>query len=72
MNTEGIVRLRFWTDLAAEHECVVVGEAVNRRVVDPSLPVRETEAHVSPEHPGYEILHHIFESLASGSHEHGH
>ncbi len=70
LNTDGVVRLRFWTDLALEHESVVVGEAVHRRVVDPSLPVRETEAHVTPEHPGYEILQHIFESLSTGSHEH--
>ena len=72
LNTEGVVRLRFWTDLAMEHESVVVGEAVRRRVVDPSLPVRETEAHVEPEHPSYELLQHILELLASGSHGHEH
>ena len=70
LNTAGIVRLRFWTDIVAEHESVVVGEAVHRRVVDPSLPVRETEAHVSPEHPAYVILQRVLESLASGSHGH--
>lgn len=70
LDTEGIVRMRFWTDLALEHESVVVGEAVHRRVVDPSLAMRETEKHVAPEHPGYELLQHIFESLASGGHEH--
>ena len=70
LNTAGVVRLRFWTDLVMEHESVVVGEAVHRRVVDPSLPVREREAHVAPEHPGHELLLHIIEALASGSHEH--
>ncbi len=70
LNTEGVIRLRFWTDLALEHASVVVGEAVHRRILDPSLPVRETEAHVAPEHPGHELLQHLFEALASGSHEH--
>ena len=68
LNAAGVIRLRFWTDLVMEHRSVVVGEAVNRRVVDPSLPVRETESHVPPDHVGYEILQRIFESLASGSH----
>lgn len=72
LNTAGIVRLRFWTDIVAEHESVVIGEAVHRRVVDPSLPVRETEAHVAPEHPGYVVLQRVLESLASGSHGHEH
>ena len=31
LNTEGVVRLRFWADLALEHESAVVGEAVHRR-----------------------------------------
>jgi hypothetical protein len=70
LNTGGIVRLRFWTDLVSEHESVVVGEAVHRRVVDPSLPVRLTEAHVAPGHPGHQLLQLIFESLASGDHGH--
>ena len=72
LNTEGVVRLRFWADLALEHESAVVGEAVHRRILDPSLPVRETEAHVAPEHPGHELLLHVFELLNSGidGHEH--
>lgn len=70
LNTESVVRLRFWADLAMEHATAVVGEAVHRRVVDPSLPVRETEAHVAPEHPGHELLLHVFELLNSDSHEH--
>ena len=69
LNTDGIVRMRFWTDIVMEHQSVVVGEVVNRRLVDPSLPTRETEAHVPPEHPGHAILLQILESLASGSHE---
>ena len=72
LNTEGVVRLRFWADLALEHESAVVGEAVHRRVVDPSLPVRETEAHVAPEHPGHELLLHVFELLNSGTDGHEH
>jgi hypothetical protein len=70
LNTEGIVRLRFWTDLVMEHGSVVVGEAVHRRVVDPSLLVRETEAHVAPEHAGHQLLQRILELLASGAHGH--
>ena len=72
LNTESVVRLRFWTDIVMENESIVVGEAVHRRVVDPSLPVRETEVHVAPEHPGHELLQRVFESLASDSlgHEH--
>ena len=66
LNTDGIVRMRFWTDIVMEHQSVVVGEVVHRRIVDPSLPTRETEAHVSPEHPGYAILQRIVESLAAG------
>ena len=72
LNTEGVVRLRFWADLALEHESAVVGEAVHRRIMDPSLPVRETEAHVAPEHPGHELLLHVFELLNSGTHGHEH
>jgi hypothetical protein len=72
LNTEGVVRLRFWTDIVMEHQSVVVGEAVRRRVVDPSLPVRETEIHVPPEHPGHDMLQRIFDSLASGNHGHEH
>jgi hypothetical protein len=72
LNTAGIVRLRFWTDLIMEHRSVVVGEAVRRRVVDPSLPPRETEVHVPEDHAGYEILLHVFEGLASGGHGHEH
>jgi hypothetical protein len=72
LNTAGIVRMRFWADIVAEHESVVVGEAVHRRVVDPSLPVRESEAHVPPGHPGYAILKRVLESLASGSRGHEH
>ncbi len=68
LNTAGVVRLRFWTDIVMEHRSVVIGEAVCRRVVDPSLPVRETEVHVPPEHAGYEILQRVLESLVSGSH----
>jgi hypothetical protein len=72
LNTEGIVRMRFWTDRVMEHRSVVVGEAVRRRVVDPSLPDRETEVHVPPDHQGYAILQSIFEALTSAGHGHEH
>jgi hypothetical protein len=72
LNTSGIVRLRFWTDLVLEHQSVVVGEAVRRRVVDPSLPERETEVHVPEDHAGYEILLRVFDGLASDNHGHEH
>jgi len=72
LNADGIVRIRFWTDLVMEHQSVVVGEVVRRRVIDPSLPERETEVHVPPEHAGYEILQMILEHLASGTHTHEH
>lgn len=70
LNTDGIVRLRFWTDIALTdaHQTQVVGEAVSRRVVDPSLPVRQTEIHVPPDHPGHEILRRVIEELASEGH----
>ena len=72
LNTREIIRMRFWTDLVAEHESVLVGEAVYRRVVDPSLPPRQREAHVPRDHPGFTILTGIIEEVASGEHEHEH
>ena len=72
LNTDGIVRMRFWADIVAEHQSTVIGEVVHRRIIDPSLPTRDTEAHVSPEHPGYAIIQRILESLASGDHDHEH
>lgn len=70
LNTYAVIRLRFWTDLTMEHQSVVVAEAVNRRVVDPSLPERETERHVARDHVGYEILRRILDALAADSHGH--
>jgi hypothetical protein len=72
LNTAGIVRLRFWTDLVMEHRSVVVGEAVRRKVVDPSLPERETEVHLREDHVGYSILQRVLDALASGDHGHEH
>ena len=72
LDTYGVIRLRFWTDLIMEHRSVVVGEAVNRRVVDPSLPEREMEIHVPQDHVGHEILQRILDALASGDHGHEH
>lgn len=70
LNTYEIVRMRFWTDLAMEHQSVVVGEAVHRRVVDPSLPERQREVHIPRNHPGHEILGRVFELLVSAEHQH--
>ena len=63
--TEVTVRLRFWADLIRRGQTVVVGEAVFRRVLDPSLPARETEAPVPPGHPGDEILQRVMDALGS-------
>lgn len=63
LDADSVVRLRFWADPAAVGECVVVGEAVTRRVFDPSLPERETEEPVTPEHPAAEIVRRIISNL---------
>ena len=66
LDTEAVVRLRFWADPDYLGGTVVVGEAVHRRVLDPSLPIRETEAPVSEDHPAAEILRRVMDALVSG------
>lgn len=63
LDAEATVRVRFWADLIAEHQTVVVGEVVRRRVADPSLPMREREIPVPDGHPGSELLRRIFGEL---------
>ncbi|KPJ92884.1 MAG: hypothetical protein AMS18_06455 [Gemmatimonas sp. SG8_17] len=63
LDTDSVVRLRFWTDLATVSECLVVGEAVKRRILDPSLPERETEEPVPPEHPATDVVRRIIAGL---------
>jgi len=63
LDTEATIRIRFWADLIAEQQTVVVGEVVRRRVVDPSLPMREREIPVPDGHPGSELLRRIFGEL---------
>jgi hypothetical protein len=63
VNTGSAVRLRFWTDPATASECLVVGEAARRRVLDPSLPERETEEPVPAGHPAIDIVRRILATL---------
>jgi hypothetical protein len=65
LDTDTTVRVRFWADLIAEHQTLVVGEVVRRRVVDPSLPIRERETPVPDSHPGSELLRRIFGELTT-------
>jgi hypothetical protein len=50
------VRLRFWIDPTQDGQTVIVGEAVYRKLADPSLPERETESPVPPDHPAFVLL----------------
>lgn len=49
-------RLRFWVDPIGNGEAQVVGEAVGRRSVDPSLPAREREILLTADEVGRTIL----------------
>jgi hypothetical protein len=66
-DTDSVVRMRFWTDPVGEEQTIVVGEAVHRRVLDPSLPERETEAPVPTEHPAVEIVRGILADVRQHS-----
>lgn len=50
-----VVKLRFYSDPVGR-QTRVVGEAVRRVIVDPSLPERELERIVPPEHAGRVLL----------------
>ena len=65
LNTDSVVRFRFWSDPAMPGNSLVVGEAVRRRVIDPSQPERETEQPVPPDHPATELLQRMLAALGS-------
>ncbi len=65
LNTDSVVRFRFWSDPATPGSSFVVGEAVRRRVIDPSQPERETEQPVPPDHPATELLQRMLAALGS-------
>ncbi len=47
--------IRIWADAVSEHQTLVIAEAAMARVVDPSLPARETEMPVPQDHPARTI-----------------
>jgi hypothetical protein len=57
------VRLRFFADSVGLGHSQLVSEAVVRRSVDPSLPPRESEMMVPPEHPGFALLRVVLDTL---------
>lgn len=65
LNTDSVVRFRFWSDPATPGNSLVVGEAVQHRVIDPSQPERETEQPVPPDHPATELLQRMLAALGS-------
>lgn len=58
-----VIKLRFWIDPIGQGRVRVVGEAVIRRVVDPSLPPRQREVAVPPTHPGAKLLARLMQAL---------
>ncbi len=60
---ERVIRVRVFADVAGPNAVQVVGEAVLRRTVDPSLPVRATEVAVPPDHPGHDMLARVMEGI---------
>jgi hypothetical protein len=63
LETDSTVRLRFWINPATPTESEILGEAAKRRVIDPSLPERETEEPVPAEHSGRKLLNRIMARL---------
>jgi hypothetical protein len=55
--------IRIWADAVTENRTLVVAEAAMARVVDPSLPARETEISVPQNHPARAVLEHVLELL---------
>lgn len=51
-----VIRVRLFVDVAGPNAVQMAGEAVMRRTVDPSLPIRDTEVAVPADHPGHDIL----------------
>jgi len=60
---ERVIRVRVFADSAGPNAVQVAGEAVLRRTVDPSLPVRDTEVAVPPDHPGHTIIAGVLEGI---------
>jgi len=67
IDTDSVVRMRFWAEPAAEGETMVVGEVVRRRIIDPSLPDRETEEPVPTGHPALEIVRGVLANVKEHS-----
>ena len=63
IDTDSVVRFRFWTDPATPGMSLVVGEVVRRRVIDPSQPEREIEQPVPADHPATELLQRMLAAL---------
>lgn len=58
-----VVRLRFWIDPIGEGEVQVAAEAVIELTMDPSLPPRQREIMVPPDHPGWDALERMLADL---------
>ena len=61
----GIVRVRGWIEPARVRHSELVVETVFRRVVDPSLPERELERSVAPDHPVAQRVDSLLARLAA-------
>ena len=59
-----LVRFRFWVDPVGNGLAQVIGEVAGRYTVDPSLPERQREVLLPPEHVGRVVLARIMESVA--------
>ena len=67
LDTQSTIRLRFWANVFRGGETILVGEAVRRRVIDPSLTERQAEMPLLPEHPGYMLLLQVMDAVAAGA-----
>jgi len=55
--------IRMWADAVSERRTVVVAEAAVPRVIDPSLPERETETSAPEGHPARQLLLRVLQRL---------
>lgn len=62
-NTRSAIRVRFWADSIGLGRAQLISEAVMRRTADPSLPPREAEMMVPRDHPGFELLRSVLDTL---------
>ncbi len=60
----GVVRVRGWIDPARVRQSELRVETVFRRLVDPSLPERELERAVAPDHPVAQRVDSVLARLA--------